>query len=68
MHLVKAPSIKAEIDKLFQVGFIYPIEHTSWVSKPIPVTKKYRAIHICTNFCDMNLACPQDNYPMPFFN
>jgi hypothetical protein len=40
LHPSKAAAIKAEIDKLRVVGFIYPIAYTSWVSNPVPVNKK----------------------------
>jgi hypothetical protein len=40
LHPSKAAAIKAEIDKLRAVGFIYPIAYTSWVSNPVPVNKK----------------------------
>ena len=36
----KAPAIKAEIEKLLKVGFIYPVPLTEWVSNPILVDKK----------------------------
>jgi hypothetical protein len=40
LHPSKATAIKAKIDKLCIVGFIYPIVYTSWVSNPIPINKK----------------------------
>ena len=36
----KAPAIKAEIEKLLKVGFIYPVPLTKWVSNPVLVDKK----------------------------
>jgi hypothetical protein len=36
----KAATIKADVEKLLQVGFIYPIQLTQWVSNPIPINKK----------------------------
>ena len=36
----KAPAIKAEIEKLLKVGFIYPIPLTEWVSNLLAVNKK----------------------------
>jgi hypothetical protein len=36
----KAPAIKEEVEKLLNVGFIYPVPLTEWVSNPIPVNKK----------------------------
>ena len=36
----KAPTIKAEIEKLLKSGFIYLVPLTKWVSNPVPVDKK----------------------------
>jgi hypothetical protein len=59
---------KLEIEKLRIVGFIYPIAYTSWVSNPVPVNKKQGTIRVCTDFRDLNHACPKDNFPMPFID
>ena len=64
----KAPAIKAEIEKLLKAGFIYPIPLTEWVSNPVPVDKKQGAIRICTDFCDLNHACPKENFSTPFID
>ena len=37
VHPRKAAAIKAEIEKLLKVGFIYPIPLTEWVSNVVPV-------------------------------
>jgi hypothetical protein len=68
LHPSKTAAIKAKIDKLCTVGFIYPSTYTSWVSNPLPVDKKQGCIRICTNFRDLNNACPKDNFPMPFID
>ena len=39
IHPSKAAAVKAKIEKLHTVGFIYPIAYTTWVSNPIPVNK-----------------------------
>ena len=64
----KSPAIKAEIEKLLKVDFIYPITLIEWVSNPILVDKKQGAICICTDFRDLNRASPKDNFPMPFID
>jgi hypothetical protein len=71
LHLVnpqKEATIKAEVEKLLKVGFIYPIQLTQWVSNPIPVNKKQGTIHVCMDFHDLNKACPKDNFPTPFID
>ena len=40
VHPRKATAIKAKIEKLLKVGFIYPIPLMEWVSNIIPVNKK----------------------------
>jgi hypothetical protein len=65
LHPSKEGAIKAKIDKLCAAGFIYPITYTSWVSNPILVNKKQGTIRICTDFHDLNHACPKDNFPTP---
>ena len=65
---MKAPAINVEIEKLLKAGFIYPIPLTEWVSNPIPVDKNQGAIRICTDFRDLNRACPKDNFPTSFID
>jgi hypothetical protein len=36
----KVEAIKAEVEKLLKVGFIYPIQLTQWVSNLVLVNKK----------------------------
>ena len=66
MNPRKAPTIKAEIEKLLKAGFIYPVPLTEWVSNLVPIDKKQGVICICTNFYDLNHAYPKDNFPTPF--
>jgi hypothetical protein len=68
LHPSKVAAIKAKIDKLRIVRFIYPIAYTLWVSNPVPVNKKQGTIRICTDFHDLNHACPKDNFPTPFID
>jgi hypothetical protein len=64
----KVTTIKIEVEKLLKEGFIYPIHLTQWVSNPVPVNKNQGTIRVCTNFHDLNKACPKDNFPTPFIN
>jgi hypothetical protein len=38
------------------------------VSNPVPVNKKQGTIRVCTDFHDLNKACPNDNFPTPFID
>jgi hypothetical protein len=56
------------VEKLLNVGFIYPVPLTEWVSNPVPVNKKQGTIRVCMDFLDLNKACPKDNFPTPFID
>jgi hypothetical protein len=64
----KAPAIKAEVEKLFNAGFMYPIPLTERVSNPIIVNKKKGTICVCMDFRDLNKSCAKDNFPTPFID
>jgi hypothetical protein len=64
----KAATIKVEVEKLLKADFIYPIHLTQWVSNPMLVNKKQGMIRVCTEFRDLNKACPKDNFPTPFID
>ena len=64
----KAPSIKAEVEKLLNVGFIYPLPLSEWVSNTVPMNKKQGTFRVCMDFRDLNKACPKDNFPTPFID
>lgn len=61
MHPSIALMVKIELQKLLDVGFIRPIE----ISNLVPMTKPTRGIQICTDFQDLNKACPEDDFPLP---
>jgi hypothetical protein len=56
------------VEKLLNVGFIYPVPLNEWVSNLIPVNKKQRTIRVCMEFHDLNKSCPNDNFPTPFID
>ena len=68
MNPRKAPAIKVEIEKLLKASFIYPVSLRELVSNIVPVDKKQGMILICTDFHDLNQACPKDNFPTPFID
>jgi len=71
LHLVnprKETTIKVKVEKLLKACFIYPIHLIQWVSNPVLVNKKQGTVHLCTDFRDLNKACPKDNFPTPFID
>ncbi|CAL9021475.1 unnamed protein product, partial [Prunus brigantina] len=51
--------------KLLAAGFIKPIKHPTWLANIVPVKKKTGVIRICTDYRDLNRACPKDEFPLP---
>ena len=68
MNPLKAPPIKAKIEKLLKVGFIYLVHLNEWASNPISVDKKQETIRVCTGFRDLNKSCLKDNFPTLFID
>jgi hypothetical protein len=68
VHPKKIATIKEEVEKLLNYGFIYPVPLTKWVSNLVLVSKKQGTIRVCVDYRDLNKSCPKDNYPMPFIN
>jgi hypothetical protein len=64
----KASTIKAKVEKLLNVGFIYQFPLTEWVSNPVPMNKKKGKIHVCMEFHDLNKYFPKDNFSTPFID
>lgn len=64
----KTEAIKNEVEKLWHVGFIYPIPLMEWISNLVPVDKKQGTIRICVDYQDLNATCPKDNYSTPFID
>ena len=56
-------AIKSKVKKLVDSAFIREEQHPDWVANIIPVTKKNEKIRVCINFCDLNNACPKDEFP-----
>ncbi|KAH9293884.1 hypothetical protein KI387_040912, partial [Taxus chinensis] len=65
MHPRVALLVKEELERLLVAGFIRPIDYSEWISNIVPVQKKPIGIRICTDFRDINKACPKDDFPLP---
>jgi hypothetical protein len=60
--------VKEEIEKLLEIGFIYPIPYSEWISPIVIVPKKNGKIRICQDFRKLNNAIKKDYFPLPFTN
>jgi hypothetical protein len=57
--------VKAEIQRLYDAGFIRPCRYAEWISSIVPVIKTNGKVRVCIDFRDLNKATPKDEYPMP---
>ncbi|KAM1346059.1 hypothetical protein PS1_035615 [Malus domestica] len=58
-------SVKDELVRLLKAGFIRTARYVEWLANIVPVLKKNGALRICTDFRNLNLATPKDEYTMP---
>ncbi|KAG9447539.1 hypothetical protein H6P81_013667 [Aristolochia fimbriata] len=59
------PEIEKEVDKLIAANFIREVKYPSWIANIMSVKKKSGQIRVCVSFCDLNKACPKDDFPLP---
>jgi hypothetical protein len=50
------------------LGSFTPLRITHGFPTPSPLKKKYGIIRVCTDFHDLNHACPKDNFQTPFID
>src|SRR4051812_19731530 len=57
--------IKAEVERLLCCKFIRTTRYVEWIANIVHVIKNNGSLRVCINFCDLNVATPKDEYPMP---
>ena len=57
--------IKKEIEEYIITFFIVPINYSPWISNVVHIDKPNGKIRCCTDFRDINKACPKDTFPFP---
>jgi len=60
--------VKEELQKLLDVGFIYPISDSEWVSPMVLVLKKNGKSRICVDYRELNKATKNDHFSLPFID
>ena len=68
MNLMMNEIVKEELQKLLQVGFIYPISYSQWVSPFVVVPKKNGKWRICVDYRELNKATLKDHFSLPFID
>nr|KYP52864.1 hypothetical protein KK1_025250 [Cajanus cajan] len=61
----KRKAIAEETDKLLTTGFVREIQYPTWLANVVMVRKSSEKWRMCTDFTDLNKACPKDSYPLP---
>ncbi|KAL0434011.1 UNVERIFIED_CONTAM: Retrovirus-related Pol polyprotein from transposon gypsy [Sesamum latifolium] len=57
--------IEEEVSKLLKAGYVAEVQYTEWLSNMVIVPKAAGKWRMCTDFTDLNKACPNDPYPLP---
>ncbi len=60
-----ALKMKENLDKLLDVGFIYPIRTTQWLFPLVVVPKKNGKLWICLDYHKLNAQTKKDPFPLP---
>jgi hypothetical protein len=63
--LERCATIRQEVNRLFEAGFIRPVDYLSWLANPILVEKPDGSWRMCIYYINLNKACPKDEYPLP---
>nr|KYP37331.1 Transposon Ty3-I Gag-Pol polyprotein [Cajanus cajan] len=61
----KRKAAKAEVKKLLQAKFIREVTYTTWLANVVLVKKSNGKWRMCTDYTELNKACPKDAYPLP---
>jgi hypothetical protein len=58
-------TIRLEVNKLLEAGFIRSVDYSSWLANPVLVEKPDRSWRMCIDYTSLNKAYPKDEYPLP---
>ncbi|XP_020201791.1 uncharacterized protein LOC109787663 [Cajanus cajan] len=61
----KRRAIAEETQKLVKAGHVREIQYPTWLANVVMVRKSNGKWRMCTDFTDLNRACPKDSYPLP---
>nr|KYP76658.1 Transposon Ty3-I Gag-Pol polyprotein [Cajanus cajan] len=57
-------AVETEIAKLLDAGFIREVHYTTWLANVVMVKKPNGKWRMCTDYTNLNKACPKDAYPL----
>ena len=50
---------------MVEAGSIREVQYPEWVANVVLVKKSSGKWRVCTDFIDLNKACPKDSFPLP---
>ena len=56
--------IKEEVKKQLDAGFLEVSKYPQWVANIVLVPKKDGKVQMCVDYQDLNIASPNDNFPL----
>ncbi|MCO5580819.1 hypothetical protein L7F22_034691 [Adiantum nelumboides] len=66
LGVVQQDALLSEVRKLLNVGFIYPVENSEWVSPVVVTPKKNGKWWVCVDYKPLNAATKRDHFPLQF--
>ena len=63
---IQQEALLAEVKRLSNAGFIYPVEDSEWVSPVVVTPKKNGKWQVCVDYKPLNAATKRDHFPLPF--
>ena len=57
--------VREEIDKMLKAQFIRVVRYSTWLANIVMVKKANGKWCMCTDYTNLNKACPKDAYPLP---
>ena len=61
-------AVKEEVDQLLHANFIKEVRLSTWLANVVMVKKANDKWRMCTDYTDLNRACPKDAYHLPSIN
>jgi hypothetical protein len=58
-------TIRVEVNKLLEAGFIRSVDYPSWLANSVLVENPDGSWRMCIDYTSRNKACPKDEYPLP---
>ncbi|MCO5553978.1 hypothetical protein L7F22_007504 [Adiantum nelumboides] len=66
LGVIQQDALLAEVRKLLNAGFIYPVEDSEWVFLVVVIPKKNGKGQVCVDYKLFNAATKRDHFPLPF--